>query len=95
MYEHRLKKSGQVLIYNSFVNPIRALRNIGKKAKTAIEETGVNIAYMAFGFIHWTENENSQYVMRATVLLASISIENDSAINPYYIKITDRDIIDG
>ena len=93
MYEHRLKKSGQVLIYNSFVNPIRALRNIGKKAKTAIEETGVNIAYMAFGFIHWTENENSQYVMRAPVLLAPISIENDSAIDPYYIKITDSDII--
>ena len=62
MYEHRLKKSGQVLIYNAFFNPIRALRNIGKKAKTAIEETGVNIAYMAFGFIHWTEDENSQYV---------------------------------
>lgn len=93
MYEHRLKKSGQVLIYNAFVNPIRALRNIGKKAKTAIEETGVNIAYMAFGFIHWTENENSQYVMRAPVLLAPISIENDSAIDPYYIKITDSDII--
>lgn len=93
MYEHRLKKSGQVLIYNSFVNPIRALRNIGKKAKTAIEETGVNIAYMAFGFIHWTENENSQYVMRAPILLAPISIENDSAIDPYYIKITDSDII--
>ena len=93
MYEHRLKKSGQVLIYNSFVNPIRALRNIDKKAKTAIEETGVNIAYMAFGFIHWTENENSQYVMRAPILLAPISIENDSAIDPYYIKITDGDII--
>ena len=93
MYEHRLKKSGQVLIYNAFVNPIRALRNIGKKAKTAIEETGVNIAYMAFGFIHWTENENSQYVMRAPILLAPISIENDSAIDPYYIKITDSDII--
>ena len=93
MYEHRLKKSGQVLIYNSIVNPIRALRNIGKKAKTAIEETGVNIAYMAFGFIHWTENENSQYVMRAPILLAPISIENDSAIDPYYIKITDSDII--
>ncbi len=93
MYEHRLKKNSQVLIYNAFVNPIRALRNIGKKAKTAIEETGVNIAYMAFGFIHWTEDENSQYVMRAPILLAPISIENDSAIDPYYIKITDSDII--
>lgn len=92
-YEHRIKSNSQVLIYNSYVNPIRALRNIGKKAKTAIEETGVNIAYMAFGFINWTEDENSQYVMRAPILLAPISIENDSAIDPYYIKITDGDFI--
>lgn len=93
MHERSLKKSNQILIYNAFVNPIRALRNIGKKAKTAIEETGVNIAYMAFGFIHWAENENSQYVMRAPILLAPISIENDSSIEPYYIRITDDDIV--
>ncbi len=93
MYEPRLKKNNQVLIYNAFVNPIRALYNIAKKAKTAIEETGVNIAYMAIGFIHWTEDENSQYVMSAPILLAPISIENDSAVDPYYIKITDSDII--
>ena len=92
-YEYRLKKNSQVLIYSPFVNPIRALRNIGKKAKTAVEETGVNIAYMAFGFINWTESENSQYIMRAPILLAPISIENDSAIDPYYIKIADSDVI--
>lgn len=93
IYEHRLKKNSQVLVYNAFVNPIKALRNIGKRAKTAIEETGVNIAYMAFGFIRWTEDESSQYVMRAPVLLAPISIENESSIDPYCIKITDNDII--
>lgn len=92
-FEDRLKKNSQILIYNSYVNPIRALRNIGKKAKTAIEETGVNIAYMAFGFIHWTEDENSHYVMRAPLLLAPIYINNDSAIDPYYIKITDGDMV--
>lgn len=44
LYEKRIKKSGQILAYNSFVNPIKAIKNIGKKAKTAVEETGVNIA---------------------------------------------------
>lgn len=92
-YERRLKKNNQILVYNAFINPITALRNISKKAKTAIEETGVNIAYMAFGFILWTEDENSQYVMRAPILLVPISIENDSSIDPYNIKITDSDII--
>ena len=93
MYEKRIKKSGQILAYNSFVNPIKAIKNIGKKAKTAVEETGVNIAYMAFGFINWTEDENSNYVMRAPILLAPISIENESSITPVYVKIIDDDII--
>jgi hypothetical protein len=92
-YARRLKKNGQVLVYNPFINPMRALRSIGKKAKTALEETGVNIAYMAFGFINWTEDESSRTFMRAPILLVPISIENDSAIDPYYIKITDSEMI--
>lgn len=92
-YDSKVKKNKQVLIYNAFVNPIKALNNIGKKARTAIEETGVNIAYMAFGFINWTESDNPLQILRAPILLAPISIENDSAIDPYHIKITDSDII--
>lgn len=92
-YANRLTKKNQVLIFNEFVNPIIALRNIWKKTKTAIEETGVNIAYMAFGFINWTENENSQYIMHAPILLAPITIENESTIDPYHIKIMDGEII--
>lgn len=93
IYGHRIKKNGQVLVYNAFVNPMRALRNIGKRAKTAIEETGVNIAYMAFGFVCWTEDANSKYVMRAPILLVPISIENESAVDPYYIQVTDNDVV--
>lgn len=94
-YAGRIKKSSQqILAYNPYVNPKLALRSIGKKANVAIEETGVNIAYMAFGFICWTENEDSDApVMRAPVLLAPVSIENESAVEPYYIKITGSEII--
>ncbi len=92
-YQSRLKKNGQILIYNAYENPIKALRNIGKRAKTAIEETGVNIAYMAFGFIHWFEEDLPEHVYRAPILLAPISIESESAVDPYNIKIMDSDII--
>ncbi len=91
-YGHRLKKNGQILVYNAYVNPIKALRNIDKKAKTAIEETGVNIAYIAFGFINWTEDENLQQILRAPILLAPIALINESAIEPYHVKITDSEI---
>ena len=92
-YEHRLRKQSQVLVYNAFSNPIKVLHNIGNKAVSAIDETGVNIAHMAFGFINWTEDENSRYVMHAPILLVPISIINDSAADPYYIKVTDSDIV--
>lgn len=87
-------KNNQILIYNvNANNPINVLKNIKKRATTAIEEFGVNIAYMAFGFINWTENENSEYVMCAPILLVPISIENNSAIEPYHIKIADSEIV--
>lgn len=91
-YGRKLKRQ-QILIYNTVNKPIAALKSIGKKAKTAIEETGVNIAYIAFGFIHWTENENLQCVMRAPILLAPITIENESSVAPYYVKVTDNEMI--
>ncbi len=91
-YGKKLKKQ-QILVYNIDNKPISALKNISKKAKTAVEETGVNIAYIAFGFIHWTENENPQSVMRAPILLLPIKIENESSIEPYYVKVTADEMI--
>ena len=50
-YSPKIKKASQILLYNSAGNPISALKSIHKTAQTTIEETGVNVAYMAFGFI--------------------------------------------
>ncbi|MDE7452836.1 MAG: DUF4011 domain-containing protein, partial [Clostridia bacterium] len=91
-YEDRLKRN-QILLFNVANKPIQALKNIGRKAKTALEETGVNIAYIAFGFIHWTESDSSQIETRAPILLVPVAIENQSAVEPYYIKVLDDDII--
>lgn len=91
-YSKKLKKN-QILVYNIDNKPLTALKNVSKKAKIAVEETGVNIAYMAFGFIHWFEEENPQQIMRAPILLAPIKIENESPVQPYYIKMTDDEII--
>ena len=89
----KMNKSNYVLLYNQFMDPVKALRNIDKKAKEYIEETGVNVAYMAFGFIHWTESEHSEYVYRAPVLLMPIELNQESSIDPYFIKSTGDDIV--
>lgn len=92
-YSGRIKKQNQLLLYNSMSNPITAIKNIDKKAKEFIEETGVNVAYMAFGFIHWKESDSSNYVFQAPILLVPIQLNQESAIAPYYIKSADDDII--
>ena len=92
LYGKKLKNQ-HILLYNSTNKPFSALKSICKKAQSAIEETGVNIAYLSFGFIHWFENENSEYEMRAPILLVPIAIANESAIEPYTISVTDDEII--
>lgn len=63
-YAGRIKRQNQILLYNPTTSPITAVKNIHKKAREFIEETGVNVAYMAFGFIHWKESDSSSLVFR-------------------------------
>ncbi len=92
-YSGKIKRQNQILLYNTGVNPITAVKNIDKKARQFVEETGVNVAYMAFGFIHWKESEASNYIFRAPILLVPIRLEQTSAIKPYFIKLEEDDII--
>lgn len=92
-YTDKLKRQNQILLYNAAVNPLTAIKNIDKKSREFIEETGVNVAYMAFGFIHWKENDASNYIFRAPVLLVPIQLEQASAVEPYFIKSAEDDII--
>lgn len=92
-YLRYLKKNKQILIYNPLINPILSIKEIGKKAKTAIEEQGINIAYIVFGFLNWAEKDDQTNIMQAPLLLVPISIVNDSETSGYSIKITDNDII--
>lgn len=91
-YSPMLKKASQMLLYSLGPSPIRTLQNIDKKAQSAIEETGVNVAYMAFGFIHWKESNSSQYEYRAPILLAPVQFSRETAIAPYHIVVSSDEI---
>ncbi len=91
-YGSKIKKS-QVLLFNSEGNPFKALKNIDKKAREYLEETGVNVVYIAFGFVKWKESEQSNIEYLAPIILAPISLENDSAINPWHIIMSEDDVV--
>ena len=52
-YSSYIKGKKTLLVYGQTPNPVNAVRNIAKKAKEMQEETGVNVAYLAFGFLKW------------------------------------------
>lgn len=92
-YSRKIRRQNQLLLYSSRSGTMTAIKKIDKKTHEFIEETGVNVAYMAFGFIHWKESDSSSYVYHAPVLLIPIQLEQASGIEPYYIKSTGDDII--
>ena len=74
------------------------LRNIRTKANTAIEETGANILYLAFGFLEWFEDENSSVTRQAPLYLIPVKIDRaalnkDLGTYTYTIEFTGEDII--
>ena len=92
-YSGKLKRQNQILLYHPAVNPMAAVKKIDQKAREYVEETGVNVAYMAFGFIHWKENDSSGDVFRAPLLLVPVQLEQASAADPYFITSAEDDIL--
>lgn len=74
------------------------LRNIRRRSKSAIEESGVNILYLAFGFLRWYESQDSDVERTAPLFLMPISIEK-SVLDPqtrtfkYSISFSGDDIL--
>ncbi len=93
IYSSKIHKANQVLVYAKTPNPIIAIRNIDKKARDFLEETGVNVAYMAFGFVRWKEREDSDIINKAPLLLVPITLKNESSVDPYFIELTGDDIV--
>jgi len=53
----------------------RRCKTILHNSRTGIEETGINFLYLAIGFLEWYENDSSDEINRAPLLLVPIRIE--------------------
>jgi len=61
-------------------------------AQTYEEEQGVNILYLALGFLRWYEDQNSKVERFAPLLLVPVALERQSATSRFKIRYTDDDI---
>ena len=92
-YASRIKGDKYLLAYAQTPNPLTAVKNIAKKARSMQDETGVNVAYLAFGFLKWNEKEGSEVFFRAPLLLVHINIITGSVVDPVKIEISDDDVV--
>ena len=61
-------------------------------AKTFEEEQGVNILYLALGMLKWYEDDNSDTVRHAPLLLVPVTLERSSAADRFKLRWREEDI---
>lgn len=69
------------------------LLKIQAEAQTYVEEQGVNILFIALGFLHWYESDSSIDARRAPLVLIPVSLTRASAQESFKVAYTGDDLI--
>lgn len=85
--------SSQVLAYSTSNNPMATARCIMKNANEIMKETGINVAHIAFGFIHWKDANYADTVHYAPLLLIPIQITYKALTDPCVISVLDNEVL--
>ncbi|GAK34152.1 hypothetical protein JCM17846_28260 [Iodidimonas nitroreducens] len=70
----------------------RRLLRLAHDAKTAEEEQGLNILYLAMGFLRWRENASSKIQREAPLILLPVELIRDERTSTYTIQSRDDEI---
>jgi len=70
----------------------KTLRSLRAKAKTAMEEQGVNILYLSFGFLRWREDVNSDQYFLSPIVLVPVTLTLESITSPFVISLHEDEI---
>ena len=85
--------AGSVQTNQSIKEQQRTLRNLRSKAKTFMEEQGVNVLYLSFGFLRWTESDHSNVHFDAPLILVPVSLSWESITSPFVLSLHEDEII--
>ncbi len=90
---HRLSAAGATLRTNLAEEPLaKRLLTIFRDAKTAEEEQGINILFLAIGFLRWYEDDKSDVLREAPLVLLPVSLTRDPRRSTFDLTIRDEDL---
>ena len=69
------------------------LLKIRAEAQTYVEEQGVNILFLALGFLHWHESDSSSEARRAPLVLVPVTLNRATAQDQFKVSYTGDDLI--
>ncbi|SEB45486.1 DUF4011 domain-containing protein [Paenibacillus sp. GP183] len=75
--------------YERLENALSAIR---LKAKSSLDEKGVNTLFITFGLLTWKESKDSNIEMKSPLLLLPVTLKRESSDKPYYLEKYDDDL---
>ena len=85
-------KAGQIATDLSPVDQDRALYNLRLKARTALNEQGVNILFVALGFLEWFAPDAPEQIWRSPLLLLPVELQRAPLGAEYSLRPLDDEI---
>jgi hypothetical protein len=71
----------------------RRLLTLHRDARTAEEEQGVNILYLALGFLRWYESDSSQVLRESPLILLPVELVRDDRRATFDLRARDTEIV--
>jgi len=70
-----------------------SLLKIHTEAQTYIQEQGVNVLFLALGFLHWYEADAAEKLRKAPLLLVPVELKRSGAKDAFHLEYTGDDLI--
>lgn len=71
----------------------KRLLKIAREAQTAEEESGVNILYLALGFLTWFEDKSASVAREAPLILLPVELTRNQRTSTYDVRIRDDELV--
>lgn len=92
-YERDILKGGDILTNKTYKEQQKTLAQLRSKARISNEEQGINILYLSFGLLKWTESEYSRQEILSPILLVPVKLTIESISSPYKIQLHEDEIV--
>ena len=70
-----------------------ALYALKSRSKVELEERGVGVLFLAFGFLHWFESDDSDDEIVSPIVLVPVDLDRKTALEPYRVVPRDDDVV--